>query len=109
MQTIINWFITPNNGLLCGDIVSKYIKMPDGKLEINKDNIYTYMHDKKVINVNFIDKLLSVECANNQKFLVDPLKIDKYYYNKFIENQKEWLLNYGVSKENLNLLKFGKK
>tara|TARA_B100000902_G_C27226251_1_gene872333 strand:- start:118 stop:447 length:330 start_codon:yes stop_codon:yes gene_type:complete len=109
MQTIINWFITPINGNLCGDIVSKYLKMPDGKLEINKDNTYTYVHDKKIINIKYVDKLLSIECSNNQNFLIDPLKLDKYFNNKFLENQKKWILNYGVSKENLNLIKFSKK
>ena len=60
MQTIINWFITPNNGNLCGDIVSKYLKMPDGKLEINKDNTYTYVYDKKIIKgIKFRHKLCS--------------------------------------------------
>ena len=108
MKAVVNWYISPKMGLLCGDVVSDYLKMPDGTLTINKDNIYSFIQDKKIVNASY-NKNIIITSFNNDEYILDPNRIDKFFFNKFNENQKQWLLKYGLQKDDLNCIKLGKK
>jgi len=109
MSLIINWFFAPKRGVLYGDTVSKYIKMEDGTLVINNDNIYTYIIDIKINNIKYENNNIIVKSTTDNTYILHPNKLDKFFLNKFIENQKLWLVKYGFPKDNLNLIKINKK
>ena len=103
MKLLINWFISPVRGVLYGDIVSRYIRLPNGKYIMNQNNTYTYMKDIKIVDIKYNNNII-IFSTNDVKYILHPNKMDNFIYKNYLNDQKNLLLKFGLPKDYLKVL-----